>query len=240
MTCLILCSVGAVLLVWYILEKIKARSLKAVFIKSAVSFLFLALGACAWFLSAQRGAASVTGVFVLSGLLCGLLGDIWLDLKYVYSEQDNAFTYAGMGAFSVGHILYIIGLLLQFYPQGKPLYAIVPFLLAAAASTINLLLEKPMRLRYGKMKPVVFVYGVLLFSAVALSGSLALACGWQEKTLNLFFAGTILFAVSDVILSGTYWGEGKDRPVDLALNYLTYYPAQYLIAVSLLFLPVTK
>ena len=93
-----------------------------------------------------------------------------------------------------------------------------------------------MRLRYGKMKPLVFTYGVLLFSALAISGSLAISCGWHETALNLFFAGLILFAVSDVILSGTYWGEGKDRPIDLALNYLTYYPAQYLIAVSLLFM----
>lgn len=236
MPCWILCAFGAVFLVWYICEKIKARSLKAVFVKSVVSVLFLAAGACGWFLSSRTGSLPPTGIFVLLGLLCGLLGDIWLDLKYVYPQQDDAFTYMGMGVFGVGHILYIIGLLWQYYPKGKPLYAVVPVVIAAVASAVNLLLEKPMRLRYGKMKPIVFAYGVCLFSAVAVSGSLALSCGWQETALNLFFAGTILFAVSDVILSGTYWGQGKDRPVDLALNYLTYYPAQYLIAVSLLFM----
>lgn len=236
MPCWILCAVGAVFLVWYICEKIKARSLKAVFVKSVVSVLFLAVGACGWYLSARAGSLSPTGIFVQLGLLCGLLGDLWLDLKYVYPQQDDAYTYIGMGVFGVGHILYIIGLLLQYYPKGKPLFVIVPIVLAAAVSAGNLLLEKPMRLQYGKMKPIVFAYGVCLFSAVAVSGSLALHCGWQETTLDLFFAGTILFAISDVILSGTYWGQGKDRPVDLALNYLTYYPAQYLIAVSLLFI----
>ena len=240
MVCWILCAVGAAMLVWYVCEKIKARSLKAVFIKSVVSVLFLAVGACGWFLSAQGGSLSPTGIFVLLGLLCGLLGDIWLDLKFVYPAQDDAFTYIGMGAFAVGHILYIIGLLLRFYPKGRPLFVIVPFILAAAASAVNLLLEKPMRLKYGKMKPVVFAYGVCLFSTLALSGSLAISCGFREKTLVLFFAGMILFAISDVILSGTYWGQGKDRPIDLALNYLTYYPAQYLIAVSLLFVSAAK
>ncbi len=240
MLCYILCAVGAVLLVWYICEKIKARSLKAVFVKSAVSALFLAVGACGWYLSSRSGSLSPTGIFVLLGLLCGLLGDLWLDLKFVFPEQDDPFTYVGMAAFGVGHILYIIALLLRFYPKGKPLYVIVPIVLAVAASAVNLLLEKPMRLRYGKMKPVVFTYGVLLFSALAISGSLAICCGWREPALNLFFAGMILFAVSDVILSGTYWGEGKDRPIDLALNYLTYYPAQYLIAVSLLFMHPAK
>ena len=236
MPCYILCAVGAVLLVWYIREKIRARSLKAVFVKSAVSLLFLAVGACGWYLSARSGSLPATGIFVLIGLLCGLLGDIWLDLKFVFPQQDDAFTYMGMGVFGVGHILYIIGLLLRYYPKGRPLYVIVPIVLAVIASAGNLLLEKPMRLRYGKMKPLVFTYGVLLFSALAITGSLAISCGWHETALNLFFAGLILFAVSDVILSGTYWGEGKDRPVDLALNYLTYYPAQYLIAVSLLFM----
>ena len=43
-------------------------------------------------------------------------------------------------------------------------------------------------------------------------------------------------AVSDLILSGTYFGVGKERPVDLALNYLSYYPAQFLIASALVFL----
>lgn len=236
MPCRILCAAGGILLVVYIVEKIKARSLKAVLIKSVVSVLFLAVGATAWYLSARGGSLSVTGVFVLLGLLCGLLGDIWLDLKYVFPDRDDAFTYAGMAAFSVGHVLYLIGLLAKFAPAGKPLYVILPFVLAAGASGFNLLLEKPMKLHYGKMKPVVFVYGVLLFSALAMSGSLAMSRGFGETTLNLFFAGTILFAVSDVILSGTYWGQGKDRPIDLALNYLTYYPAQYLIAVSLLYL----
>ena len=54
--------------------------------------------------------------------------------------------------------------------------------------------------------------------------------------LNLFFIGAVLFALSDLVLSGTYFGVGKDRPADLIANYLLYYPAQYLIALSLLFL----
>ena len=68
-----------------------------------------------------------------------------------------------------------------------------------------------------------------------ISGSLALYHGWQVTTLNIIFIGSILFALSDLVLSGTYFG-GKERPVDIILNYLTYYPAQFLIAFSLLFL----
>ena len=82
------------------------------------------------------------------------------------------------------------------------------------------------------MKKIRILLG-LLFLAVLLSGSLALLHHWAVPTLNLFFAGSVLFAVSDLVLSGTYFGVGKDRPIDLALNYLTYSPAQFLIAFSL-------
>lgn len=231
---LLLCA-GAAALVWYVREKVRACSLKAAFIKSLVSVLFIAVGLYGAFRSAGAERA-VMSPFVLFGLVCGLMGDIWLDLKYVFPERDEPLTYAGFLSFGVGHIAYIAGLLLAYCPAGKPLYVIVPLLLAVLMSIGNAVLEKPMGLCFGKMKPTVLAYGVLLFATVALSGSLALCCGWKEKTLNLFFTGAVLFALSDLVLSGTYFGEGKDRPVDIILNYSSYYPAQFLIALSLLFL----
>ena len=230
---LLLCA-GAIALVWYIREKIRVYSLKAVFIKTLVSMLFVALGVYGSFRSAGA-ARAVLCPFVLLGLVCGLTGDIWLDLKYVFPEKDEPFTYAGFCAFGVGHVFYIAGMLLAYFPAGKPAYLLVPLLLAAVMSAANAVLEKPMGLCFGKLKPTVVAYGVLLFSTVTISGSLALFYGRQEKTPLLLFAGGVLFALSDLVLSGTYFGTGKDRPIDLILNYSSYYPAQFLIAASLLF-----
>ena len=227
---------GAVLLFVYIREKIKAYSVKALILKSIESVLFIAVGVYGSWHSAARGTGSPLCPFVVLGLVLGLLGDIWLDLKYVFPEKDEPFTYAGFCVFGVGHILYITGMLLSYYPAGKPMTVIVPILLAVVMSIGNAVLEKPMKLHYGKLKPVVIVYGVLLFGMVMISGSLALAHGWEETPLNLLFVGGIFFAVSDLILSGTYFGVGKERPIDLALNYITYYTAQFLIASSLVFL----
>ena len=75
----------------------------------------------------------------------------------------------------------------------------------------------------------------MLFSTLCLSASLALAYGFADPALNCFFAGAVLFTLSDLVLSGTYFGEGKDRPVDIILNYILYYSGQFLIALSLLF-----
>ena len=227
---------GAVLLFVYIREKIKAYSVKAVILKSIVSVLFIAVGVYGSWLSAVKGTASLLCPFVVLGLVFGLMGDIWLDLKYVFPEKDEPFTYAGFCVFGVGHIFYITGMLLSYYPTGKPMTVSVPILLAAVMSVGNAVLEKPMKLQYGKLKPVVIAYGVLLFGMVLISGSLALAHGWKETPLNLLFIGGVFFAISDLILSGTYFGVGKERPIDLALNYITYYTAQFLIASALVFM----
>ncbi len=231
---LLLCA-GAIALFLYVREKLRAYSLKAVLLKSLTSALFIAVGVY----GAWRSAAAPRAIlcpFVVLGLVFGLMGDIWLDLKYVFPEKDELFTYAGFCVFGIGHILFIAGMLLAYYPAGRPLWVLVPLGLAVLMSIGNAVLEKPMKLCFGKLKGTVIAYGVLLFTTVMLSGALALYCGWRERPLNLIFAGGVLFALSDLILSGTYFGTGKDRPVDIILNYLTYYPAQFLIASSLLFL----
>ena len=227
---------GAVLLFVYIREKIRAYSVRAVLLKSVVSMLFIMVGVYGTWLSASKGSASLLCPFVVLGLLCGLLGDVWLDLKYVFPEKDEPFTYAGFCVFGVGHILYIIGMLLTCYPTGKPMTLIVPVLLALVLSIGNAVLEKPMKLIYGKFKPVVITYGVILFAMVLISGRLALHYGWAKTPLNLIFIGGVFFAISDLILSGTYFGTGRERPIDLALNYITYYTGQFLIASALVFI----
>ena len=230
---IILLVCGAVLLALFLREKLRGPSLRAAILKSLTSALFVALACCGAFRASGGGAGTILGPFVVAGLVFGLMGDIWLDLKYVYPADDAALTYAGFATFGVGHILYQLGLILQFYVHGRVGYVLIPLLLAMALSAGNVLMEKPMKLRYGQMKPVVLAYGFLLFLTVLLSGSLALLQRWGEPALNLFFIGAVLFALSDLVLSGTYFGVGKDRPVDIVLNYLSYFPAQYLIALSL-------
>lgn len=230
--CVIFMCCGAVTLALYLREKMRALSLRAAIWKSVVSAFFVATAVSGWFYASSGGRMPVFGAFIVPGLVFGLMGDIWLDLKFVYPGDDAPLTYAGFAVFGVGHILYQLGLIFQFYVHGKPLYVLLPMGLALLATLGNLALEKPMKLDYGVMKPVVIAYGFLLFLTVALSGSLALLHRFSVAALNLFFAGSVLFAVSDLVLSGTYFGVGKHRPVDIVLNYLTYYPAQFLIAFS--------
>lgn len=228
--CLCFTALGAAALIAYLAEKTRRYTVRAVFLKTLVSTLFVTTAVCAAFFSGV--GFRPFSAFVLLGLVFGLLGDIWLDLKYVFPEKDAEFTYAGFAVFAVGHVLYITGLILTFYKPGQPVYIFAPLLLAAALGAGNVKLEKPMKLNYGAFRPVVACYGAFLFAAVLFSGSLALQNGWQEPALNVFFIGTALFAASDLVLSGTYFGQGKERSVDLILNYLFYYSAQFLIALT--------
>ncbi len=221
---LVFVILGAAALAFYIPEKIRGYTVKAVVLKSIVSVLFIATALSA-------GSAARLAPFVIIGLVLGLCGDIWLDLKYVFPEKDAAFTYAGFAVFAVGHVAYITGLLIQY---GAGLFLIASFVLAALAAAAVRIMEKPMKLTYGSMKTIVTIYGFLLFSTVFVSGGCLLTYGGTH--LWVFFIGSVLFALSDLVLSGTYFGTGKDRPVDIILNYLLYYGGQFLIAYSLVFL----
>lgn len=223
---------GALLLVWFICEKIKGYTVKVAIIKSMVSVLFIAVALWGWFCS----GLDIFGLFMVLGLIFGLLGDIWLDLKYVFPKEDTIFTYAGFCVFGVGHILFITAMLSKYAQPGKALYVIIPIVLAVILSMGNAFMEKPMKLCFGRYKAIVIAYGVLLFSTMFISGGLCLLYGWQDMTLKLIFIGSILFTLSDLVLSGTFFGQGKERPIDIILNYVFYYPAQFLIALSLLFL----
>ena len=222
--CTILLILGAVALTLYIPEKIKGYTVKAVFKKSIVSFLFIAVAVAA-------GSVSRLSQFVIMGLVCGILGDIWLDLKYVYPDHDDTYTYYGFSVFGIGHIFFCAGLIIQY---GRGPFLIASFVLAAIIAAGNDLLAKPLKLEFGKMRPVVLIYAFLLFCTVFVSGAQLLRHG--GTALWLFFIGSVIFAVSDMILSGTYFGEGKERPVDIIGNYICYYAGQFLIAYSLSFI----
>ncbi|MBO4285897.1 MAG: hypothetical protein J5880_01010 [Bacilli bacterium] len=223
---------GAITLVAYLLEKTKRYSLRAVLIKTVVSSFFLSLAIfCSY---VNEGHAINT--FVTFGLILGLLGDIWLDLKYVYPQDDKPYTYAGFICFGVGHVMFVIGMFLQYCRDDVSfLYIVLPLVAALIAGIANLMLEKPMKLNFGEMKWTVFIYSILLFSTPFTALSLCIMKGFQNTTLLMLFIGGILFALSDLVLSGTYFGKGKDRPIDLILNYLFYYGAQFVIAFSLFF-----
>ena len=232
LTCILLISFGAIALVFYLFTKCKEYSLKGVLIKTVVSLLFI--------FTALAGALQNPGhnlsIFVIAGLILGLLGDIFLDLKYVYPKDDKLYTYAGFIVFAIGHILFVTGMMLQYFKNTNPLLLLIPILGSCVFVLVNLLTEKPMKLKFGNYKIIVSIYAFLLAMNPLTSLMLCISTGFNVTSLIMLFIAGVLFAVSDLVLSGTYFGEGHEKPIDFILNYITYYGAQFVIAFSLLFI----
>ena len=230
--CIILLALGAICLSLFLIEKVRKYSVKATLIKATTSLLFVSLAAY----SSIKNGNHTFAMFVIPGLVLGLMGDIWLDFKYVFKEQSQIFTFAGFICFALGHILYITGIMVTLgYPTDWYAY-VIPFAFGLICGGLILLLESPLKYKYGEYKLICFIYGVLLFTTLATTFYLALVNQFSVTSFNMLFAGAVCFAVSDLILCGTYFGEGKERPFDIISNGITYYAAQYLIAFSLFFL----
>ncbi|MBO4667497.1 MAG: hypothetical protein J5666_05175 [Bacilli bacterium] len=231
---IVIMSLAVILLVWFLKEKCHAYSLKEVLIKTSISLLFIVVGLVSKYYSRNIG---VLGLFVILALIWGLLGDIFLDLKYVYPVHDKTYSYAGFIVFGLGHICLQTGIMLTYFNNSiKWWYLALAIILDIIISIITILMEKPLHLKYGSMKLISFLYALCLFGTFSLTLLMAIVYEFKVVTINMLFIGSILFAISDLVLSGTYFGEGKERPIDFILNYLFYYGAQFTIAFSLFFI----
>ena len=231
-TNIILTGIAVILLVWFLKEKCQAYSLKEVLIKTSVSFLFIAVGLVSYHLSSK---ISMFGMFVVLALVLGLLGDIFLDLKYVHPDHDKVYSYVGFIVFGMGHWMLQSAILTTYYGGFKWWYLLFALVLDVIISIITILMEKPLHLKYGSMKLISFLYALCLFGTFSLSLLVAILYSFKNLVINMLLIGSILFAISDLVLSGTYFGEGKERPIDFILNYLFYYGAQFTIAWTIMF-----
>lgn len=231
--CIVFIALGAICVTLFVIGKVKKYSVKETIVKSVASLFFIAVAA----VNLRYKGLHILPLFVVLGLICGLCGDIWLELKVVYKEQDTEFTYAGFVSFALGHVFYITGMYLEFFHEGdNVLFIILPLLVGLIAGFCNLFLAKLSKQDFGKYKAICVLYGSLLFSFFLVNISLNIMHGFQNTTLIILLVGSVLFVLSDLILSGTYFGEGKERPIDLISNSITYYTAQYVIAFSLFFI----
>jgi hypothetical protein len=240
---LALCGVGT--MIPYIDLRVKRRHVPAIILKVSTSVLFI--------LTAGTSALASSGALferykylffgVLFGQVSGLLGDYWLDMKDMHTKHHDTYVFAGFTSFLIGHLFFIAGLLETYGWQGdvhgwdwEPLAIILGGGLALCAGV--LLGEKPMKLRYGKFKGITAGYSFVFGMSVATA-----FCCWRyggllhsgKMTQPLIMAiGLVIFLLSDFVLSGTYFGKNKTRPIDYTLNYVFYYGGQFTIALSLL------
>ena len=227
---------GIVLLSVFLVFRVKEKRVTAVIIKGLVSLMFMATAIVAW--QTSNNPQSTFGIYVLIAMFFGLLGDVFLDLKYIVLQKEILYTILGFCAFGIGHIFFTIGLFTHFFSfTSSALYIVIPIIITLVLLAITLLMEVFTKIRYQKMKPFVIAYGLCLFFTVSIYGSAMIQNGCNTQFI-LLAVGFVSFMLSDLILNNTYFAPGFTSPGFIISNHILYYAAQFLIAVSLFYLPL--
>lgn len=226
----ILLAFGILFTALYVHEKLKKYDIKELLLKTTCSMIFMGIAIS----SATLHRTGLYASLMIIGLLFGLLGDIFLDLKFVYPDDDAIYTFSGFTTFGIGHIFFITAILRRYADFSQCWYLIIPAIGALVIGFGSVAMGPVMKLDYGKFAGITRAYATLLGGFTLLAGSLALMYNFKLLSLDMLFVGAVFFLISDLVLSGTYFG-GKERPIDIHLNYIFYYGGQFLIALSLLF-----
>lgn len=225
------CLAGAILLVIYIISCHKKRNVKGIFVKSFVSVCYLLTCAFATLANPEQ---YYFGILVMIGGILGLMGDIYLDQKWMYEDDKDEYLKIGFICFGLGHIFYIWAL--YKIVDLAPFHRIMPLVIGLGIVIFILVTEKPTKQHYGKFKPFVCGYGLMLGYTTALSIRIFRLTGY--KFALLFGLGGAFFALSDIILSHMYFGKKANSSAFFIANIITYYTAQFLIALSPAFIGI--
>lgn len=200
--------------------------------KCVCAALFILIGVLA-----MRAAQNYNAwaYLMLSGLFVSSWGDWFLGV----SMKGKVFI-AGVLSFLTAHVFYVaayIKITAAQFPD-VALFAgweIVAALAGLAALIVVALVRK---MQFGEFKIPILIYSAvivtMLVKAVSLGIHLFSAGGDAIPAAVLLSAGAFLFVLSDAVLALILFG-GKDTRGMTALNLITYFSAQTLLASSLYF-----
>lgn len=220
----LLCVVGLLVDIWFIKTEYAGKMVKATVLKGAASLFFVLLG-----FTCYAANTAPFGKLVVIGLVLGLVGDVLLNLRNVFEGRKSMLVFAlGILAFLSGHFLYIAALI--------RLKADIVVWAAVLTVIISVLAIPPLMRRITApsmgLKIFGYVYLVVVIAMFSCAAMLLVKLGASALTV-LFAVGALLFMVSDFIM--IYYSFGKKIKPLRAINLLSYYVGQLLIAIAILF-----
>lgn len=220
---ILLALAGLAIQVSFIIVEKKEKYVSAVVLKGLASCFFITLG--------LLGFLDSPGTFsrlIFIGLIFGGIGDVCLNLRLIFKDGKKIFL-AGIVAFLVGHILYLVALIAETAPK-----TLIISLVAGVVAAVALLAWIFANITAQK---VFKIFGIFYVGAVVLMT--AVSVGRVVENFNIssliYMIGAVLFTLSDIILIFNMFSEKKAawmRPTNLTLYYL----GQLLIAFSLFFI----
>ena len=208
-------------LAWLFLDTERQKKYDtAVLLKGVASFCFVVLGFR--FMGDSREA-----VLILIGLVLGCIADVLLNLRFMFPAKGQSIFLVGILVFLAGHIMYLIAVMGM---------AASPWICVAAAAVLTALLMVWI-FRQITAKMAFRIFGVVYIGAIVLLNCVACAnlITSPSAFTAVFFAGSLLFLVSDIVLILNTFGKETKQSLRVT-NVMLYYVGQLLIALSLKFL----
>ena len=213
--------IGFVLQGLFIKTEHEEKYLLADVLKGCASLMFVLIGYYAF----TRVNNAFNKQFFI-GLMFGMIGDILLNLRFVFKKNGQKIFLLGILAFLIGHIIYLIALI----PQAH--YGWVWYCVAAGAVVAAALLAYIFKTM--DVKPAFKIFGIFYLGAVFIMTAIAIGIAVFHPTTRamVYAIGAILFTASDVVLIfNTFSGVTK---FSLRItNLMLYYIGQIMIACSL-------
>ncbi|MDR3185726.1 MAG: lysoplasmalogenase [Christensenellaceae bacterium] len=223
----------ALLAAFFLLVRVTKEPIYGLLAKILPSVGFVLIGVIG--MALRSDYLPYNSIFIILGLVFGLVGDIVLDLKRAHSEFEDKYLMTGMISFFAGHIAYLIAFFTVFYEhqawESMLLPALVSLGIAIVIAPITIIVsQKYLKANFGKFKILSLLYaGILMFLTVLTIWFAAL-----DTTFIVIAVGMFMFLASDLILSQMYFVEGKsENKLLVILNHSAYYAAQILVALSL-------
>jgi len=216
----LLIIIGLVLQGVFIFVEHKEKWVTADILKGLASLMFVLIGFTAWM--QMESSNFINLIFI--GLLFGMLGDILLNLRFVFEKNGQKIFLVGILAFLIGHILYLSALV----PLANHLYIdILVGAVLATALLVYIFMTMQVKLAF-KIFGVIYLGAVIIMTCIAIDIAIFT---FSPRSL-LYAVGAILFTASDIVLIfNTFSGVTK---FSLRITNLTlYYIGQVLIACSM-------
>ncbi len=225
-----LCVLVLISVITFICLRITKSGVIALLAKTVASMLFVAYGVFS--LVNVTYFKPIAVCFILMGLLCGLIGDIVLDLKVIYPEHDKIYLNAGMVSFGIGHVFYLLGAIFFSAKVFNLMWPLLIGVIVAVVLTpvIYFVSTRVLKLNFGKFLVQTLAYTFVLLFMCGFSVYMSILA--QE--FIIYAGGILLIFISDLVLSMNYFGKDKQDDKFLVItNHALYYAGQILMATFL-------
>jgi len=224
----LLWATGIILQALFIAVEHAKKYVPAVILKGSASLVFCILGFITFTAAYANGFVGALPRLIFTGLIFGLVGDVLLNLRFVFEKIGQKIFLAGIAAFLTGHILYLVALI----PLSDSL------LISVIAGAIVAAVILALIFKAFDVKLAFKIFGVLYIGAVVIMTSIAIGNCFTSgfAPFQLVYAiGAVLFTASDLVLIINTFGTKTLFALRIT-NLSLYYVGQLLIATSLILL----